>query len=61
MQDRHLCWSPYFSLTPQCPRYFFNSRIATELKEVGFNPKIPLAYVLATWNVLLTGFANFLP
>jgi len=30
MQERHLCWPPYFfSLAPQCPPQFFHSRIAT--------------------------------
>jgi len=29
MQDKHLCWPPYFFLGPAVPP-FFNSRIATE-------------------------------
>ena len=31
MQDRHLCWPPYFFLGPAVVPYFFNSRIATVL------------------------------
>jgi len=29
MQNRHLCWPPYFFLGPAKPPHFFNSRIAT--------------------------------
>jgi len=29
MQDRHLCWPLAFSLAPQWPPHFFNSRLAT--------------------------------
>jgi len=28
MQDGHLCWTPTFSLDPQCPPHLFNSRTA---------------------------------
>jgi len=30
MQNRHLCWPPYFFLGPAVPPHFFNSRIATD-------------------------------
>jgi len=30
MQDRHLCWPPYFFRGPAMAPYFFHSRIATE-------------------------------
>jgi len=29
LQDRHLCWPPTFSLAPQWPPQFLNSRITT--------------------------------
>ena len=29
MQDRHLCWPPYFFLGPAMALHFFHSRIAT--------------------------------
>jgi len=29
MQDRHLCWPPYFFLGPAVAPHFLNSRIAT--------------------------------
>ena len=32
MQDRYLCSPPDYSLAPQCPPYFFHSRIATGCK-----------------------------
>jgi len=29
MQERHLCWPPYFFLGPAVAPHFLNSRIAT--------------------------------
>jgi len=37
VQDRHLCWSPYFFLAPQWSPHFSHSRIAagSRMRESG--------------------------
>ena len=38
IQDRHLCWPPYFFLGPVVPPHFFHSRIATAHLGLYFEP-----------------------
>ena len=55
MQDRHLCWPPYFFLGPAVALHLFNSRIATVLlgliiaNQSSLQRKIPMQERLLCW------------